>query len=337
MVPVSIALRFELTIPVADWGAEHDYDHQLKIGTDLQAAVAAVAGTAVPEAVWVLDNQGIHHPELPSVVAVVNPGISAGHIRLKAQDNTAFYSGLGITAISYKVRLYVQLEHTALGLMDQSADPTPLGQPMWSYVAGAGGNPRDILSYRLATTDFSDRYYLAGGGTGTPDEANFTTYSGLADKIYAFRMIFPVDLRLAHFAAKLTAGQGGGKARMGLYTSTSLYNCVPDALVADLGELALDSSEVKIWTPGTPIVVVAPTDMWLVLHLSQISSWSAPSAYSWARTMGHDSNLQGTSGVGLRVDKTYGPLPSTFPLTNIEMLKYDNYPMGLWFSPEPPA
>lgn len=138
MVPVAIAQRFELTIPVADWGAENNYQHPLQTGLGQQVQ-PALAGTAVPEAVWVVDTQGVHHPELPNVVAVVDPGISPGYVRLRAQNNAGAYQQLGIVAVSYKVRLYVQLGHTILGLMIQPPDPTPLGPTMWHYGGGGGG------------------------------------------------------------------------------------------------------------------------------------------------------------------------------------------------------
>lgn len=167
MVPTAIAQRYELTIPVADWGSEKDYAHPLQTGMGQQVQ-AALAGTAVPEAVWVVDQNGLHHPELPNVVAVVNPGISPGLVRLRAQDNAPAYALLGITAVSYKVRLYVQLGHTILGLMIQTPDPTPLGPTMWHYGGGGGGGAPPVAEEITPQIDgFTQHFttaaaYLAG-------------------------------------------------------------------------------------------------------------------------------------------------------------------------------
>ena len=232
------AQTFDVPIAVADWGTVQDIPHTLTHEV-LGSLIPAISGFCAVESVWVVDAAGgVLHPEVSSVIEVINPGPSPGVVRLRAYNNAAAYIALGVTPVSYLIRLFVQEDVTALGIMVQPAGPTPLGPAMWEYGGGGGGGLSPTIFRPVGCHDVDDTISTLLGITPATEEV-----SQEARALYIGRALAPFT--------------------------------VAAPVVDVVSTAATDWCEVGI-CKGNPVLCDGPSNLTLIGYADTTGDWSVP-------------------------------------------------------------
>jgi len=119
---------------------------------------------------------------------------------------------------------------------------------------------------------------------------------------------------LATIALNIRSSSGAANMRMGIYSSASASskNVYPGALVADLGELALNPTGVKTWTANTSLPQGLYWIAWNVTaNACQWGCYESISSHDVFTPLGRSAS--GARYSSVTVASTYGAMPATFP------------------------
>ncbi|HET6373004.1 MAG TPA: hypothetical protein VFG76_06840 [Candidatus Polarisedimenticolia bacterium] len=225
-------------------------------------------------------------------------------------------------AVTFEVNAPVRTSWTELWSVTATPDPVEIGDVARLQTAPGLTCPACTLLtaggysyFRHVGTTPVERWYVAGSISGIA-----IGNAAIAENvIYAAPLTSERGGRIDQLAVSLntacTVISATGKARIGIYTSTSDTNLYPDALVVDAGEVSFLTNGVKTLAVN---VLLSPSKLyWVVMNEdcdNADPSMRVLGATASAPILGVSTAFAGgNSGNGWSVNMGYAPLPATFP------------------------